>query len=393
MAILRVTDGPADQLQLHWRQETQRWDRPTKTLPNASQAHNSLYSSQLESALAHNLADAGKAHTSIPGLPFAPNQTTQHATAVTLKKQKGPQKIIWQLMPDTPVGRALVSATQRLESLEFDTAHLDAQVILAHIMDVDRAWLFAHHEVKLTEEQAEQFTNLIVRRMNHEPVAYLIGRKEFYGLDFVVDSRVLIPRPETELLVDAVLSHLEVRSDELPIGHRLNIVDVGTGCGVIALSVVTNAPNVQAFAIDISRDALEIARANARRLDKRCQVSLLEGDLLAPLSHKVDRDKVDIIVANLPYINTWDYATLAPDVRDFEPQLALEAGPKGLDSIGRLLEQAHYYLNPKGVIFLEIGYDQGEEILSLVKHHIPQATFVDLRQDYNGRDRLITIAI
>lgn len=161
----------------------------------------------------------------------------------------------------------------------------------------------------------------------------------------------------------------------------------------IAVSVANNSSNVRVFATDISPDALEIARANIRRLDERCQVSLLQGDLLEPLKNKADMPKVDIIVANLPYINSSDYAGLAPDVRDFEPQLALEAGPQGLDTIARLLEQAPEYLNPNGVIMLEIGYDQGEAVLALANKLIPDARIVDLRQDYNGKDRLVTIGI
>lgn len=303
------------------------------------------------------------------------------------------QKIVWQLMPETPVGRALVTATQRLESSGIDTAALDAQVILAHILKKDRAWLFAHHEYLLSEEEAERFTDCVARRMAYEPVAYLIGQKEFYGLNFVVDQRVLIPRPETELLVDSVLTYLEAWADEMPIGHQLCVADIGTGCGAIAISVAANIPDVRVFATDISPGALEIARTNIQRLDDRCQVSLMQGDLLEPLRNKVDMPKVDMIVANLPYINSADYDELAPDVRDFEPQLALEAGPQGLDSIIRLLEQAPSFLNRNGIILLEIGYDQGEAVVSLAKELIPNARFVELRQDYNGRDRLVTIAL
>lgn len=303
------------------------------------------------------------------------------------------QKIVWQLMPETPVGRALVTATQRLESSGIDTAALDAQVILAHILKKDRAWLFAHHEYLLSEEEAEKFTDCVARRMAYEPVAYLIGQKEFYGLNFVVDQRVLIPRPETELLVDSVLTYLEAWVDEMPIGHELCVADIGTGCGAIAISIAANVPDVRVYATDISLGALEIARTNIQRLDDRCQVSLMQGDLLEPLRNKVDMPKVDIIVANLPYINSADYDDLAPDVRDFEPQLALEAGPQGLDSIIRLLEQAPSFLNRNGIILLEIGYDQGEAVVNLGKELIPDARFVELRQDYNGRDRLVTIAL
>ena len=225
-------------------------------------------------------------------------------------------------------------------------------------------------------------TALIIRRMNHEPVAYLVGCKEFYGLNFVVDRRVLIPRPETELLVDAVLDQIELRDCA-----QVRIADVGTGSGAIALAVAANAPSALLYAIDVSADALNVARTNAQHLDTRQQVTLLQGDLLTPLP-----TCVDIIVANLPYISSPTYPTLDSDVRDYEPQLALEAGPEGLDVIACLLTQAPHYLHANGVICLEIGHDQGAGVLALVKSLLPQRR-ATLRQDYSGRDRLITIEL
>jgi len=254
---------------------------------------------------------------------------------------------------------------------------------LAYVLQVDRTWLFAHHEYQLTAEQATTYTQLIMRRMNHEPVAYLVGRKEFYGLDFVVDRRVLIPRPETELLVDAVLTQIELHDQS-----ALRIADVGTGSGAIALALAANAESACIYAIDVSADALEVARTNVQKLDLRHQVTLLQGDLLTPLPAPVD-----IIVANLPYISSPTYRTLEADVREYEPQLALEAGPQGLDAIARLLGQAPHYLNANGVIYLEIGYDQGADVIALAKSRLPQNRGIMLRQDYSGRDRLVMIEL
>ncbi len=308
--------------------------------------------------------------------PSSPRQTpvSQPATAIW-------QQVVWKLTPGTTVGRALISAKQRLEDSSCSTPHLDAQVILAHVLNVDRSWLFAHHEYELTAQQAETYTALIMRRMQYEPVAYLVGRKEFYGLDFLVDPRVLIPRPETELLVDAVLDAVEVRELAHP-----KVADIGTGSGAIAIAVAANCPQAQIYAIDISAAALEVAAQNIARLDAGQQVRLLQGDLLAPLP-----DRVDVIVANLPYIRSDAYQTLMPDVRAYEPQLALEAGPEGLDVIARLLRQTVDYLNPGGVLFMEIGHDQGEAVLNLTQALLPQAHSIRLRQDYHGHDRLVTV--
>lgn len=292
-------------------------------------------------------------------------------------------QVVWRLAPGTPVGRAINAARQRLEDAGCDTPHLDAQVFLAHILGVDRTWLFAHHEYELTEDEAAAFTALVTRRMRHEPVAYLVGHKEFYGLDFLVDRRVLIPRPETELLVDAVIDHIAMR-DEQPV----TVADVGTGSGAIALAIAANCPNARLYAIDLSADALAVASQNVERLDTRGQVTLLHGDLLAPLP-----ELVDMIVANLPYISSATYAQLMVDVRDYEPQLALEAGPQGLDAITRLLMQAPHYLKTHGLIFLEIGHDQGAAVTHLARTLLPPHTTIRLRQDYQGHDRLVVIAL
>lgn len=293
------------------------------------------------------------------------------------------QKVVWRLMPSTTIGRALISARERLDESGSPTASLDAQVILAYALGVDRSWLFAHHEYTLSADQANAYTELIARRMDHEPVAYLIGRKEFYGLDFQVDRRVLIPRPETELLVDAVLDFIAERTDQPCL-----VADVGTGSGAIALAVAANAPQVQVYAIDLSQDALAVAQSNVDHLDERKQVHLLHGDLLTPLPAAVD-----MIVANLPYISSVVYPKLDADVRDYEPKLALEAGSEGLDAITRLLQQAPRYLRPAGAIFLEISHDQGKAAMALAQSLLPNAYNIALRQDYHGHDRLITIVL
>jgi len=291
--------------------------------------------------------------------------------------------MVWRLLPWTPVGRALVAATRRLEEAACDTAGLDAQVILAHVLGQDRAWLFAHHDYALSPGEAERYADLVARRVNAEPVAYLVGRREFYGLDLAVDRRVLIPRPETELLVDAVLDHIELRQD-----HDVTLADVGTGSGAIALAVAANCATVRVYAVDVSSGALAVAATNVERLDTRRQVTLLAGDLLTPLP-----ERVDIIAANLPYITGGDYLGLPADVRNYEPRLALEAGPQGLDVIARLLQQIVDYAKSRAAIFLEIGHDQGQAMAALVRSLLPQAREVTVRQDYHGLDRLVVIGL
>lgn len=286
-------------------------------------------------------------------------------------------------MPWTPVGRALVSATQRLEEVDISTASLDAQVILGHVLEKDRAWLFAHYDYKLNPSQAEAYANLVARRAANEPVAYLVGRREFYGLELTVDHRVLIPRPETELLVDAVLDHIDSRPDK-----AVKMVDVGTGSGAIALAVADNCPSAKVYAIDLSAAALEVARTNIAALDKRQQITLQQGDLLQTLP-----EQVDIVAANLPYINSEEYPNLMADVRDYEPRVALEAGPEGLDAIVRLLDQVPDHVPPGGVLFLEVGHDQGEVVSRLARERLPHARHIGVHQDYHGYDRLVVVGL
>lgn len=313
-----------------------------------------------------------------PSTPLKTNQTEPLRAAQSASLW---QKIVWRLMPSTTIGRALISARERLDEAGSPTASLDAQVILAHVLGEDRSWLFAHYDYALSAEQANAYTELIARRIFHEPVAYIIGRKEFYGLDFQVDQRVLIPRPETESLVDAVLNFVAAHADTC----RL-VADVGTGSGAIALAVAANAPLLRVYAIDVSQDALAVAQSNVTQLDERKQVQLLHGDLLTPLP-----EAVDVIVANLPYISSTVYPELEADVRDYEPKVALESGPEGLDAITRLLRQATQYLRPQGALFLEISYDQGEAVMALANALLPNAYHISLRQDYHGHDRMVTI--
>lgn len=287
----------------------------------------------------------------------------------------------WSLTPGTPVGRALVSATQRLSESGSESARLDSQVLLAHVLERDRSWLFAHHDHELSHGDCHRYADLITRRRRREPVAYLLGRKEFYGLEFAVDRRVLIPRPETELLVDLVLAQINDRP------HRPVVVaDVGTGSGAIAITVAAHAPEARIYGIDISRDALDVADENRRRLTPEGGPLFLEGDLLNPLP-----EAADVIVANLPYIADEEYSGLQSDVRDYEPRLALQAGAEGLDLIKRLLQQLSDKVRPNGAALLEISPRQGEVVQRMAQELRPKPSYVGLRRDYSGLVRMVTL--
>ena len=287
----------------------------------------------------------------------------------------------WSLTQGTTVGRALISAAQRLGETSNEGARLDAQVLLAHVLKQSRSWLFAHHEFELSNEDCRRYADMITRRRRREPVAYLLGRKEFYGLEFAVDQRVLIPRPETELLVDLVLAQISDRR-----GRPVVVADVGTGSGAIAITVAVHAPEAKVYGIDISQDALDVAEENRKRLTPEAGPLLLEGDLLDPLP-----EPADVIVANLPYIADEEYSGLQSDVRDYEPRVALKAGVEGLDLIERLLEQLPTKVQPRGAVLLEISPRQGEIVQKMAQELRPKPSYVGLRRDYSGQVRMVTL--
>jgi len=303
----------------------------------------------------------------------------------------------WQLDPSTTVGLAMVAATRRLKSAGIDTAKLDGEVLLAFVLGCTRAQLYTHPERLLAQRERERFEEVVERRNALEPVAYLVGEKAFYGLDLWVDQRVLIPRPETELLVDLVLD-LVAQADRIHErvtdgnGHgpsapapAILLADIGTGSGALGLAVAANSLSTQVYAVDISAGALEVARANAARHRLADRVDFLLGDLLDPLP-----EPVDVIAANLPYVALDEWPTLAPDIVRFEPSLALTGGADGLAVIRRLLEQAPNKLRPQGVVLLEIGASQGTAVAALAGRTFPDA-FIEVVSDYGYRDRIVRV--
>lgn len=260
------------------------------------------------------------------------------------------------------VGELLQWTTEKLESLGIPDARTDAQHLLAHALGCSRMDLYVRFHELLTAEARTGFRTLVRRRLAREPVAYIEGRRGFHALDLelVVDGRVLIPRPDSELLVDWIL---EDRPEEPP----LTIVDVGTGSGALALAIKHGRPGWHVQAVDVSADALSVARENAAAHDLEVEfrrADLLEG-AVAPTGG------FDVIAANLPYIPSGDIETLAPEVRDFEPRLALDGGDDGLRLIDRLLGQVveGSLLAPGGAVYLEFGVGQREDVVALALGH------------------------
>jgi release factor glutamine methyltransferase len=277
------------------------------------------------------------------------------------------------------LAQALHEATEALRAAGIeDAAWLEAEVLLRHTLDLDRAHLYARLQEDLGSGDQAVFHSLLARRLVHEPTAYIVGQREFYGLDLETTPAALIPRPETELLVEEALSRACGR-------EPLLIVDVGTGNGAIAVALAVHLPQAALVAIDLSRDALSLAVRNARRHGVESRVSFLQADLLAPLAQAAD-----LIVANLPYVRSADWEGLPPEIREHEPRAALDGGPDGLREIERLLEQVPSYLRAGGSLLVEVGPPQAAPALALARRCFPGAA-ARILPDAAGLERLLVI--
>jgi release factor glutamine methyltransferase len=287
-------------------------------------------------------------------------------------------------------GEALRTATHllrgRLASPVAATPQLDAQVLLAHVTGVSRALLLAYPDRALDASQAARFSELIARRLVGEPVAYLVGHREFLGLDLLTDARALIPRPETELLVEAALAWARERLMRETASQRLIAADIGTGSGAIALALAAHEPRIApVYAVDVSDAALSLARENARRLALGERVRFLEGDLLEPLV-----EQVDLLLANLPYVAPRAASSLPPDVRRYEPAVALYAPDEGLALLRRFLVEAPAHLRPGALVGVEFGFDQRDAVERMAREAFPAAA-IRVGADYAGWDRFALI--
>ena len=278
----------------------------------------------------------------------------------------------------------LSDLTTQLSPLS-DTPALDASVLVAHILDKPRTWVMAHPELSLTSEQRRLLDDSLAQLSRGESFPYVLGHWEFFGLDFDVTPDVLIPRPETELLVEKAIAWLQ----ESPASR--NVADVGTGSGAIAVSIAVNVPDVHVLATDISPKALDVACGNARKFNVERQLDFIECDLLPFKTSPQRQDfQLDLICANLPYIPTETLHGLP--IFGHEPTLALDGGADGLDLIRRLLALAPERLTPNGMMLLEIESSRGHQALKLAHEMFPHAS-IQLHQDLAGQDRLLQISV
>jgi len=274
--------------------------------------------------------------------------------------------------------QALGQARVILSANNIEDAPLETELLLRHTLEISRVQLFLDLNHELSPEQEETFWQLIQRRLKGEPSAYIIGHREFYGLNFYVDRSVLIPRPESELLVEKAV-HL-AQNETIA-----TIAEIGTGCGAIAISLALNLPGVKIYATDISAAALKIARFNCRQHDVADRIILLQGNLLAPLP-----DSVDLIVANLPYVRESELPPTGPV--SFEPPMALNGGADGLEKIHELCREVSGKLYPHSYLLLEIGQGQGKSVTALLNNLFPSSQ-IEITPDLGGIERVVTLRL
>jgi release factor glutamine methyltransferase len=274
--------------------------------------------------------------------------------------------------------QALTLARETLATHNIEDASLEGEILLRHVLGLDRSGLFSELEKDILPEELESLKRFMERRRKGEPSAYITGHREFFGLDFHVDRNVLIPRPETELLVEKVISLAECQNIS-------TVADVGTGCGAIAISLAVNLPGILVYATDISITALDIARQNCRQHGVSKRICLLPGNLLEPV-----QKPVDLIIANLPYVRESELTDNGPLC--YEPALALNGGKIGVDIIKKLCHQAVDKLRPGGTIFLEIGQGQTESVITILKNEFPTGV-TEVHRDLAGIERIICMSL
>ena len=284
------------------------------------------------------------------------------------------------------LAQTLHDAESRLRAAEIEHARLETEVLLCHALGLTREALFARLREPIPAQARSDFEKLLRRRLAHEPTAYIVGRREFYGLALACTPAALIPRPETELLVEYGIDWLRQRERQQP--ARPAILDVGTGSGAIAVALAVHLPQARIVATDTSRPALALARRNAEAHEVASRIAFVQGELLAPL-----RQRFDLILANLPYVPTRLYEKLPPEIREHEPEAALHVGRRGTASLEALLASASggpALLGPNGLLLAEHAWNQGRRLREAARAAYPTAS-IETRRDLAGWERMLVV--
>lgn len=275
----------------------------------------------------------------------------------------------------------LNQAVDKLRSAGIDRPRTNAELLLGAVLNKSKVDLYLNKDRILTSAEIEKFSGYIKERISHRPLQYIVGTVEFFGLEFKVDKRVLIPRPETETLVEVVIERLADRQNP-------KIVDLGTGSGAIAISLAANLENPFVYATDVSPDALELAKENASRNKVESQIEFLCGDLLEPIKKRNLEGQIDCVVSNPPYVNKDELESLPREVKDYEPIVALTSDKDGLLFHKKIIESSPNFLKKGGLLALETALGQAGKVADLIRHS-KAFDSVEVRKDLGGIDRVV----
>lgn len=281
------------------------------------------------------------------------------------------------------INALLREGVRRMGNREYLNPTLDSVLLLSYLLNVDKIYIYTHGGEEVSSEIVDKFFSLVEKRREGYPVNYILKEKEFMGLKFYVEEGVLIPRPDTEILVEYILNAIEEKFGDAP----LNIVDIGAGSGCISLSLAWYIKNAFVYSIDIDDKALQVTGKNIERLGLSSRVKLLKGDLFEGIKSLQLEGKIDIIVSNPPYIPPKVIETLQPEVKDYEPRRALDGGEDGLDYYRRITPDSKVYLKNNGIVAFEIGFDQGEDVKNIFLRE--GFNKVDILKDLQGLDRVV----
>ncbi len=286
-------------------------------------------------------------------------------------------------MSEWTIQKLLNWTTEYLTGKGVDSPRLSAELLLSSVLGLKRIELYTQYNRIVEEDHLAKLRELVRRAGQHEPVAYLVGRTEFYSIEFEVTSDCLIPRPETELLVQRAIELLRQRTGP----HQ--VCDLCTGCGVIAVAIAKNVPDARVIATDLSETALGVATKNVKKHGLEDRVELLGGDLFEPLIPQLDMAPFDLIVCNPPYVSAAEYEKLETNVKDYEPRAALYGGEDGLELYRKIAGQVGRFLDSDGALLLEIGYEQGSAVRGLLEQ-TGLFEIIKVDKDLSGQDRVVT---
>ena len=277
-------------------------------------------------------------------------------------------------------------AIATLKEAEIDSPSINADTLLSFVLSCDRTKLYTNPDEIISDADISRYKDLINERIRHVPLQYITHRVEFMSLDFVVDERVLIPRPETEILVETVLKN---EHDKQYSKRKITIMDIGTGSGNIAVSLAKNLSNVEIYASDISQEALGTAKTNAQEHKVVDNIHLLHGDLFSAFVGYAEKEHIDFIVSNPPYVSESEWKNLEPELRDHEPRVALVAGKDGLCFYKQIIKEATDWLMPDGYLIIEIGETQANTIIKLMENEGHYGD-IEISNDLQGKERVIS---